>query len=66
MIYAKEVPGDAIGILGAEKWNEIFKKTGIEGGKGHKYYEEARILPKGGPRIKELEKISQEYYSHFK
>lgn len=66
MIYAKEKPEDAIRILDAEKWNEIFKKTGIEGGKGHKYYKEARILPKGDPKLKELEKISQEYYSHFK
>lgn len=44
MIYAKERPIDAKRILGEKLWNDIHKQTGMEGGLGHKYYEEARIL----------------------
>lgn len=44
MIYAKEKPIDAKRILGEKRWNDIHKQTGVDGGLGHKYYEEARIL----------------------
>lgn len=38
MIYAKELPEEAKRILGENRWNEIHKETGLEGGLGHKYY----------------------------
>lgn len=44
MIYAKETPGVAKIVIGEDKWNEIRKKTGLEGGLGHKYYEEERAI----------------------
>lgn len=46
MIYAKESPALARELLGDKKYNEIHTKTGIEGGQGHKYYEEWRKLGK--------------------
>ena len=73
MIYAKETPPNAIRILGQKRYNEIRKETGIEGGLGHKYYEEIRVLkaktnntPDILERIAELEKQSFNYYSKFR
>ncbi len=69
MIYAKEKPSDAIRIIGKKRWNEIKQQTGLDGGLGHKYYEEWRSLkaiPGQVERIKELEKLSNEYYKHFR
>lgn len=73
MIYAKETPPNAIRIMGQKRYNEIRKETGIEGGLGHKYYEEIRVLkaktnntPDILERIAELEKQSFNYYSKFR
>ena len=33
---------------------------------GHKYYEEYRQLDPNTPRAKKIEKLSEEYYSHFR
>ncbi len=66
MIYAKEPKKVAINIIGKKKWHEIRKETGLEGGLGHKYYEEWRLLDKNNPRRKELEKLSNDYYKHFR
>ena len=73
MIYAKETPSNAIRIMGQKRYNEIRKETGIEGGLGHKYYEEIRVLkaktnntPDILERIAELEKQSFNYYSKFR
>ena len=73
MIYAKETPPNAIRILGQKRYDDIRKETGIEGGLGHKYYEEIRVLkakanntPDVLERITELEKQSFNYYSKFR
>lgn len=65
MIYAKELPEEAKRILGENRWNEIHKETGLEGGLGHKYYEEWRVMDKSNPKAIEIAKKSAEYYSHF-
>lgn len=66
MIYAKEKPQDAIRIIGEKRWREINKETGLEGGLGHKFYEEMRVLPENSKRYLELKKKSIEYYSNFR
>jgi hypothetical protein len=66
MIYAKEPEETARKILGDEQYEAIKKKTGIEGGKGHKYYEQDRKLAVTDPGNTERKKIqdeSKEYYS---
>ena len=65
MIYAKEKPKDAKRILGEKRWEEINKQTGIEGGLGHKYYEEWRLLDKSNDEAQKISKKSVEYYRHF-
>ena len=65
MIYAKEKPEDAKRILGEKRWEEIQKQTGMEGGLGHKYYEEWRILDKSDKKAQEIAEKSIKYYSHF-
>ena len=68
MIYAKERPFDAKRIIGEDVWETIYRKTGVEGGLGHKYYEEGRVLDviKDILKIEELQKKSREYYSIFR
>ena len=68
MIYAKELPENAKAILGEKLWNKIHRETGIEGGLGHKYYEEWRVMSKEEQQSAKgiaLRKGSEEYYSHF-
>ena len=65
MIYAKEKPEIAKGIIGEDVWNGIHKKTGLEGGRGHTLYEEFRVMKLDDPKRIEIEKESFEYYSHF-
>lgn len=68
MIYAKELPENAKAILGEKLWNKIYRETGIEGGLGHKYYEEWRVMSKEEQQSAKgvaLRKRSEEYYSHF-
>ena len=65
MIYAKELPEEAKRVLGENRWNEIHKETGLEGGLGHKYYEEWRMMDKSNPKSIEIAEKSAEYYSHF-
>lgn len=67
MIYAKEVPENAKRILGDELWNKISKEIGVEGGLGHKYYEEARILDPVNDfgKLSEIIEKSVQYYSKF-
>lgn len=68
MIYAKETEVNAKRILGEELWNKIRMETKMQGGLGHKYYEEIRLLNKvtDQPRIERLKRLSEEYYSHFR
>ena len=65
MIYAKEMPNDAKKILGEERWNEIRKRTSMEGGLGHKYYEEWRKMDRTSDKAQNIAQKSIEYYSHF-
>lgn len=68
IIYAKELPKNAKAILGEKLWNKIHRETGIEGGLGHKYYEEWRVMSKEEQQSAKgiaLRKRSEEYYSHF-
>lgn len=64
MIYAKEKPEDAKRILGEKRWKEIQEQTGMEGGLGHKYYEEWRVLDKADKKAQKIAEKSIEYYSH--
>lgn len=76
MIYAKEKKEDAIRVIGQKKYDEIAKKTGLPGGKGHEYYEKIRKLT---PRVfkgeasnweerylARLKQYSIDYYSKFR
>lgn len=67
MIFAKESEKNARKILGDELYEQIAKETGMEGGVGHKLYEQIRVLDKvkDAERIKELQAQSKEYYAHF-
>lgn len=66
MIYAKEKPDDAKKILGEKRWNEIREQTGMEGGLGHKYYEEWRDKDRASDEAQNIAQKSMEYYSHFR
>lgn len=65
MIYAKEAPSVAKSILGEELWERIRRKTGLEGGLGHKYYEKIRTMDIGSPERQKLILESIKYYAHF-
>lgn len=60
MIYAKDE--SAKFLLPKEMFDEIKKKSGLECGLGHKYYEEWRLPTTFASRKKELEKLSKTYY----
>lgn len=66
MIFAKERPEYAKRILGKKRWEEIHNETGMEGGLGHKYYEQWRILDKSSNEALKIVEKSIEYYSHFR
>ena len=66
MIYAKESPKIAKQILGESMWNKIMQKTKLEGGLGHKFYEQWRLLNPKSKEAIEIAKKSVEYYRHFK
>lgn len=65
VIYAKESPEAAKSIIGEKLWYQIRKETGLEGGLGHKYYEQWRVLNPESKEAIEIMKKSREYYSHF-
>lgn len=76
MIFGKEKPADAKRIIGIKRWNQIKRTTGLEGGLGHVYYEEHRVIKaatkKAGfatkaqeKRLAELLKLSKNYYKNF-
>lgn len=65
MIYAKERPADARGVIGDDLWNKIHRETGLEGGLGHKFYEAYRDLDPESPEAKRILEQSREYYRHF-
>ena len=65
MIYAKETPAVAKSILGEDVWNKIAKMTGLDGGLGHRYYEEFRLLDAASDEAIKIAEMSRAYYSHF-
>lgn len=60
MIYAKDE--SAKFLLPKEMFDEIARKSGLQCGLGHKYYEEWRLPATSVKRKKELEKFSRAYY----
>lgn len=67
MIYAKEAAKDAIKLLGEELYNKIKDKVGIEGGRGHKYYERWRSIkyPKNYAQRSQKEAIEQKSRNYY-
>lgn len=65
MIYAKEPREIAEQLIGKEKWLDIRRETGLEGGLGHKLYERMRVLANGSKEYQKLVRQSIEYYAHF-
>lgn len=67
MIYAKEMPDNAKKILGEKLWAEIESTYKVEGGLGHKLYEEIRVLDvlDDYKKYAELVEKSRKYYSVF-
>ncbi len=69
MIYAKEHPDIARAILGEDVYNAIAREVGVEGGRGHYYYELIRVMDSTNPSelIKKHELIEKmrKYYSLF-
>jgi hypothetical protein len=68
MIYAKQNEKSARKLLGDKKYDAIRKETGKEGGLGHTYYEEWRVLHPVKDKVKrdEIAKKSKNYYSKFR
>ena len=74
MIYAKETPANARMLLGEDLYNKIAAETGIEGGLGHKFYEQYRVITPADiakdPSLidvkAQLEARSQRYYDNFR
>lgn len=68
MIYGKDVSPRT--IIGDRLYRKIQKETGLSAGWGHIYYEEWRSLDRLNPndqkRIKELEKLSRDYYNKLR
>lgn len=66
MIYGKEK--DAKLILGEEIFNTIKRKSGLEHGLGHSWYEEVRKLNEDTDKklIFELNKLQRDYYNALK
>ena len=66
MIFAKNSKSTAIKILGENRWNEIYREVGVEGGLGHKFYEQWRILHPKSKEAKEIAEKSFAYYALFR
>lgn len=69
MIYAKEPPAIARAIIGDDLYDSIAKEVLVEGGLGHRYYEQIRVLNRDIPdeleKMIELTKKMRAYYSIF-
>ncbi len=68
MIYAKEKENNARKIIGDELYDKIKKELKLEGGLGHQYYEEGRMLDEylDSEKLAEIKKKSRAYYKNFK
>lgn len=69
MIFAKETPQVAKAVIGEDTWAAIQRKTGLQGGLGHKYYEQERVI-KGIDDVSKatresIQRQSREYYAKF-
>ncbi len=68
MIYGKETEAKA--ILGEELFEMIKKKSGMQHGLGHRFYEEARVLDPAKSenlvKLKRLEDESRAYYAKLR
>ncbi|MEG1993375.1 MAG: hypothetical protein RRX93_06810 [Bacteroidales bacterium] len=65
MIYAKEKPSIAKSIIGEKRWAEIQKEVKVDGGLGHKLYEEWRVLHPKSIEAKSIAEKMRNYYSNF-
>lgn len=69
MIYAKEPPAIARAIIGDDVYDSIAKEVMVEGGLGHRYYEQIRVLNRDIPdeleKMIDLTKKMRAYYSIF-
>lgn len=75
MLYAKEKPEDAKRLIGDKKWSEINSTKKIDGGLGHKYYEQYRsyqdkirmgsLTNTEADYLAEIESKSMQYYAKF-
>lgn len=69
MIYAKEQPEIARTILGDDVYDSISRQVGVEGGRGHYYYELIRVMDSTNPaelkKKHELIEKMRKYYSLF-
>jgi hypothetical protein len=63
MIYAKEAPGVARGILGDTVYDNLRSKPGMpEAGLGHAYYEQWRVLDPTSSTAAEIAARSRAYH----
>lgn len=65
MIYAKEKPSIAKSIIGEKRWAEIQKEVKVDGGLGHKLYEQWRVLDPESTKAKSIAAKMRDYYSNF-
>lgn len=65
MIFAKEKPSIAKSIIGEKRWNEIQKEVKVDGGLGHKLYEQWRVLDPESAEAKSIAVKMRDYYSNF-
>lgn len=66
MIYAKEIESVAKAVIGERLWNEINRKTGINGGEGQVFYEKWRVIAdKSSKKAIEIKNKSIAYYKNF-
>lgn len=69
MLYAKDSPDVARSYLGDDLWTKIANEVGVEGGRGHYYYELIRVMDSTNPaelkKKHELVEKMRKYYSLF-
>lgn len=69
ILYAKDLPDVARSYLGDDLWTKIANEVGVEGGRGHYYYELIRVMDSTNPielkKKHELIEKMREYYSLF-
>lgn len=69
MLYAKDLPDVARSYLGDDLWTKIANEVGVEGGRGHYYYELIRVMDSTNPaelkKKHELIEKMRKYYSLF-